>query len=62
MKNHMRDFANYKEKITASYEYQKIMRLSVVRDLEIKMQELATPYNTLSRIKAEAERIKQRLF
>jgi hypothetical protein len=62
MKNHMRDFASFKEKIRPTYEYQRIMRIAVVKDLEIKMQELSTPYNTLAKIKADAEKIKQRLF
>lgn len=62
MKNHMRDFAKFKDKIRPAEEYQLIMRLAVVKELEIKMQELATPYNTLAKIKADAEKVRQRLF
>jgi hypothetical protein len=58
----MRDYAKFKEKINDTYEYQKLMRISVIKDLETKMQELSAPYNTLSRIKNEAERVKSRWF
>lgn len=62
MKTHMRDFVKLKEKLEQPREYVEIMRASVVRDLQIKMQELATPYNTLSQLKAEAEHPKRRWY
>lgn len=58
----MRDFAKLKEKINQPREYIEIMRAGIVRDLQVKMQELATPYNTLSRLKEEAEHIKRKWY